>query len=183
MVSFHDDHEIASSGRGRDRCCYDGNDDNDGGGAPRGGVANQAGADQAKTCAAQAGSQARPARSQTGTEAAAARHHHGVRADLRNHVARERPRPKPGETVLVHYTGTLTDGTKFHSSQDRKEPIAFPLGRSSGDQRLGSEGMAQLGIGDSAVLIVPPRWGTARRAPAASFHRTRRWCSWSRWST
>src|SRR5687768_5629245 len=38
-------------------------------------------------------------------------------------------RPKTGETVLVHYTGTLTDGTKFDSSQDRKEPIAFPLGR------------------------------------------------------
>ena len=42
MVSFRDDHEIASSGRGRDRCCYVDYDDNDGGGgarAPRGGGA------------------------------------------------------------------------------------------------------------------------------------------------
>ena len=91
-------------------------------------------------------------------------------------------RPKTGETVLVHYTGTLTDGTKFDSSHDRKEPIAFPLGRSAVIKGW-DEGIAQLGIGDSAVLIIPPQLGTARRAPAASSHRTRRWCSWSRWST
>jgi peptidylprolyl isomerase len=65
-------------------------------------------------------------------------------------------RPKPGETVLVHYTGTLTDGTKFDSSQDRKEPIAFPLGRSAVIKGW-DEGIAQLGIGDTAVLIVPPQ--------------------------
>ena len=67
-------------------------------------------------------------------------------------------RPKTGETVLVHYTGTLTDGTKFDSSQDRKEPIAFPLGRSAVIKGW-DEGIAQLGIGDSAVLIVPPQLG------------------------
>ena len=65
-------------------------------------------------------------------------------------------RPKTGETVLVHYTGTLTDGTKFDSSQDRKEPIAFPLGRSAVIKGW-DEGIAQLGIGDCAVLIVPPQ--------------------------
>ncbi len=67
-------------------------------------------------------------------------------------------RPKTGETVLVHYTGTLTDGTKFDSSQDRKEPIAFPLGRSAVIKGW-DEGIAQLGIGDSAVLIIPPQLG------------------------
>jgi peptidylprolyl isomerase len=65
-------------------------------------------------------------------------------------------RPKTGDTVLVHYTGTLTDGTKFDSSQDRKEPIAFPLGRRAVIKGW-DEGIAQLGVGDSAVLIVPPQ--------------------------
>ena len=67
-------------------------------------------------------------------------------------------RAKAGETVLVHYTGTLTDGTKFDSSQDRKEPIAFPLGRGAVIKGW-DEGIAQLGIGDSAVLIIPPQLG------------------------
>jgi peptidylprolyl isomerase len=71
-------------------------------------------------------------------------------------------RPKPGETVLVHYTGTLTDGTKFDSSYDRKEPIAFPVGRSAVIKGW-DEGIAQLGIGDSAVLIVPPQLGYGER--------------------
>ena len=71
-------------------------------------------------------------------------------------------RPKPGETVVVHYTGTLTDGTKFDSSHDRKEPIAFPLGRSAVIKGW-DEGIAQLGIGDTAVLIVPPQLGYGER--------------------
>jgi peptidylprolyl isomerase len=66
--------------------------------------------------------------------------------------------PKTGETVLVHYTGTLIDGTKFDSSQDRKEPIAFPLGKGAVIKGW-DEGIAKLGIGDSAVLVIPPQLG------------------------
>ncbi len=37
--------------------------------------------------------------------------------------------PKATDTVLVHYAGTLLNGTEFDSSYKRKEPIEFPLNR------------------------------------------------------
>lgn len=71
-------------------------------------------------------------------------------------------KPNNGDTVLVHYTGTLTDGTKFDSSRDRNDPIAFKLG--IGQVIKGwDEGIAKLGMGEQAVLIIPPSLGYGER--------------------
>ena len=39
----------------------------------------------------------------------------------------EGPSPKAGDTVTVHYRGTLVDGTEFDNSYQRGEPATFPL--------------------------------------------------------
>jgi len=63
--------------------------------------------------------------------------------------------PKKGETVVVHYTGMLTNGVKFDSSRDRNEPFAFKLG--AGQVIKGwDEGFSNLKVGDYAILVIPP---------------------------
>jgi peptidylprolyl isomerase len=63
-------------------------------------------------------------------------------------------KPQAGQTVSVHYTGTLTNGTKFDSSRDSGQPIEFPIGQ----RRVISgwdEGIPLLGKGGKATLIIP----------------------------
>ncbi len=65
------------------------------------------------------------------------------------------PAPKHGDTVTVHYTGWLTDGTKFDSSVDRAEPFSFVLG--TGQVISGwDQGVAGMRVGDKARLTIPP---------------------------
>ena len=68
------------------------------------------------------------------------------------------PAAKAGDTVRVHYTGRLTDGTKFDSSLDRGEPIEFLLGR--GQVIKGwDEGIAGMKKGGKRKLTIPPELG------------------------
>jgi FKBP-type peptidyl-prolyl cis-trans isomerase len=63
--------------------------------------------------------------------------------------------PKTGDTVTVHYTGWLTDGTKFDSSLDRAEPFSFVLGE--GQVIPGwDQGVATMRAGDKVRLTIPP---------------------------
>jgi len=66
--------------------------------------------------------------------------------------------PKTGETVVLHYTGMLTDGVKFDSSRDRDKPFAFKLG--AGQVIKGwDEGVSKLRVGDHAILVIPSKLG------------------------
>ena len=62
--------------------------------------------------------------------------------------------PINGQTVSVHYTGKLTDGTKFDSSHDRNQPIEFVLGQGRVIKGW-DEGISYLKVGGKATFIIP----------------------------
>ena len=59
--------------------------------------------------------------------------------------------PQRGQTVTVHYTGRLTDGTVFDSSRDRGTPFQFTIGMGQ-VIRGWDEGVAQMSVGQQARL-------------------------------
>jgi len=79
---------------------------------------------------------------------------------LKYEVLREGNGPvaKAGQTVSVHYTGWLTDGTKFDSSVDGGQPFDFPLG--AGRVIKGwDEGVAGMKVGEKRKLTIPSDLG------------------------
>lgn len=74
--------------------------------------------------------------------------------------------PKTGDTVVVHYTGWLSDdgqrGRKFDSSVDRGKPFRFPLGLGRVIKGW-DEGVASMKVGGKRTLIIPPQLGYGAR--------------------
>lgn len=68
------------------------------------------------------------------------------------------PKPREGDTVYVHYTGRLEDGTKFDSSYDRDKPFSFTLGEKK-VIRGWEEAATEMQVGGRYKLIVPPKLG------------------------
>ena len=69
---------------------------------------------------------------------------------------------RAGREVTVHYTGWLTDGTKFDSSVDRAQPFSFPLG--AGHVIKGwDEGVSGMKVGGKRKLTIPAALGYGAR--------------------
>jgi peptidylprolyl isomerase len=72
----------------------------------------------------------------------------------RDLVVGKGPQPKDGDTVVVNYTGTFTNGKVFDTSVGRK-PFEFRLGR--GEVIKGwDEGVASMHVGGKRKLVIPP---------------------------
>jgi len=70
--------------------------------------------------------------------------------------------PVAGKTVTVHYTGKLTNGKKFDSSVDRKEPFQFVIG--VGQVIPGwDEGVMGMKVGGKRKLTIPAQLGYGAR--------------------
>lgn len=65
-------------------------------------------------------------------------------------------KPTMKDSVLVHYKGTLIDGTKFDSSYDHGNPVEFPL---DGVVKGFGEGLTKIGAGGKIILYIPSKLG------------------------
>eukprot|EP01098_Paradermamoeba_levis_P007146 TRINITY_DN2965_c0_g1_i2.p1 TRINITY_DN2965_c0_g1~~TRINITY_DN2965_c0_g1_i2.p1 ORF type:complete len:133 (+),score=31.11 TRINITY_DN2965_c0_g1_i2:113-511(+) len=73
---------------------------------------------------------------------------------------------KPGDSLSIHYTGTLTDGTQFDSSVPRNQPFTFTLG--AGQVIKGwDQGLVGMCVGEKRKLTIPYElaYGESGRPP------------------
>mmetsp|Transcript_38344 Transcript_38344/g.108789 ORF Transcript_38344/g.108789 Transcript_38344/m.108789 type:complete len:127 (-) Transcript_38344:73-453(-) len=66
--------------------------------------------------------------------------------------------PQKGQKLSMHYSGTLTDGTKFDSSYDRGKPFQFKIGRGEVIQGW-DDGVMKMSLGEKARLNITSDYG------------------------
>ena len=71
-------------------------------------------------------------------------------------------RSKTGDTLAVHYTGKLIDGTKFDSSVDRGTPFEFVIGKGMVIEGW-EKGMLDMKVGEKRTLTIPSDMGYGAR--------------------
>ncbi|KAG8909593.1 FK506-binding protein 1, partial [Tulasnella sp. 417] len=70
--------------------------------------------------------------------------------------------PSKGDTVKIHYVGTLTNGKKFDSSRDRNDPFVTAIGVQEVIKGW-DEGVVQLSLGQKAILTCTPDYAYGAR--------------------
>lgn len=70
--------------------------------------------------------------------------------------------PRKGQTVIVHYTGTLESGKKFDSSRDRNKPYKFKIGHGKVIKGW-DEGVAKMSVGEKAKLICASNYAYGKK--------------------
>lgn len=70
--------------------------------------------------------------------------------------------PAKGQTAVVHYVGTLTNGKKFDSSRDRGQPFSFRVGVGEVIQGW-DEGVASMKVGGIRKMTIPSALGYGAR--------------------
>ena len=84
----------------------------------------------------------------------------GLKYSVLKAGAADGKRPKLTDEVTVHYTGWLTNGTKFDSSRDRGEPTSFKVG---GVISGWTEGLQLMTVGSHFKLTIPADIGYGER--------------------